>query len=75
MGSPIRILHVVVNMNRGGAETLVMNLYRNIDHSKIQFDFLTSKPGAFDSEIIKMGGKFIEFLIFQKLAILNTLKN
>lgn len=57
MGSPIRVLHAVVNMNRGGAETLIMNLYRNIDRSKIQFDFLTSKEGVFDQEIIEMGGR------------------
>src|SRR5690625_2530242 len=57
MCSPIRVLHVVVNMNRGGAETLIMNLYRNIDRSKVQFDFLTSKAGVFDEEILAMGGK------------------
>ena len=57
MDEPIRILHVVVNMNRGGAETLIMNLYRNIDRSKIQFDFLTCKEGVFDKEIEEMGGK------------------
>ncbi|HWJ78047.1 MAG TPA: glycosyltransferase family 1 protein [Niallia sp.] len=57
MGSPIRVLHVVVNMNRGGAETLIMNLYRNIDRSKIQFDFLTCKKGVFDQEILNLGGK------------------
>jgi glycosyltransferase involved in cell wall biosynthesis len=56
VGNPIRVLHVVVNMNRGGAETLLMNLYRNIDRSKIQFDFLTCKEGVFDTEIIQMGG-------------------
>ncbi|MEH7112580.1 glycosyltransferase family 1 protein [Neobacillus niacini] len=57
MASPIKILHVVVNMNRGGAETLLINLYRNIDRSKVQFDFLTCKKGVFDSEIEEMGGK------------------
>lgn len=57
MGSPLRILHVVVNMNRGGAETLIMNLYRNIDRTKVQFDFLTCKEGVFDTEIAEMGGK------------------
>ncbi|MEN1970014.1 glycosyltransferase family 1 protein [Lentibacillus sp. N15] len=57
MGGPIRVLHVVVNMNRGGAETLIMNLYRNIDRTSVQFDFLTFKEGVFDAEIIKMGGK------------------
>lgn len=56
MGHPIRILQVVVNMNRGGAETLIMNLYRNMDRSKIQFDFLTCKAGNFDEEIRNMGG-------------------
>ncbi|UOR13801.1 glycosyltransferase family 1 protein [Halobacillus amylolyticus] len=56
MGRPLRVLHVVVNMNRGGAETLIMNLYRNIDRSKVQFDFLTCKEGVFDSEITSMGG-------------------
>lgn len=57
MGLPVRVLHAVVNMNRGGAETLIMNLYRNIDRSKVQFDFLTSKEGCFDREIEKLGGR------------------
>lgn len=56
MDNPVRILHVVVNMNRGGAETLLMNLYRNIDRTKVQFDFLTCKPGAYDAEIAELGG-------------------
>ncbi|KIL49348.1 glycosyltransferase family 1 protein [Jeotgalibacillus soli] len=57
MGNPLRVLHAVVNMNRGGAETLIMNLYRNVDRSKIQFDFLTCKEGIFDKEILEMGGR------------------
>jgi glycosyltransferase EpsD len=59
VGYPIRILHTVVNMNRGGAETLIMNLYRNIDRTMIQFDFLVhkDKPGDFEKEIESLGGK------------------
>lgn len=57
MGGPIRVLHVVVNMNRGGAETLIMNLYRNMDRTKVQFDFLTCKEGVFDKEIQELGGR------------------
>src|SRR5699024_1251659 len=57
MGNPIRVLHVVVNMNRGGAETLIMNLYRHINRSKVQFDFLTCKEGVFDEEINNLGGR------------------
>lgn len=59
MNSPIRILHVIGKMDRGGAETMMMNLYRQIDRTKIQFDFMvhTNEIGAFDSEILALGGK------------------
>ena len=30
-------------MNRGGAETMVMNYYRHIDRSRLQFDFLVHR--------------------------------
>ena len=50
MNQPIRVLHIVGVMDQGGIETLLMNLYRNIDRSSIQFDFLThsNKIGFFD---------------------------
>lgn len=56
--SLIRILHVVTKMDTGGLETLIMNFYRNIDRSKIQFDFLThrSEQGFYDEEIRNLGG-------------------
>lgn len=58
MRYPIRVLHVVVNMNRGGAETLIMNLYRNIDRDLVRFDFLVhKKQGAFEEEIKALGGR------------------
>jgi len=54
----IRVLHIVNIMNRGGLETMIMNLYRNIDRTKIQFDFLThsTQPGDYDNEIKELGG-------------------
>ena len=54
----IRILHSVSNMDRGGIETMLMNYYRNIDRSVIQFDFLCNnmKPGDYDAEIKDLGG-------------------
>lgn len=56
---PIRILHVIGIMDRGGAETMIMNLYRHTDHSKIQFDFVenTQENGLFENEIIGLGGR------------------
>lgn len=59
MGEPIRVLHVVTYMGRGGLETMIMNYYRNIDRSKVQFDFLTHRDEKwdYDEEIEKLGGK------------------
>ena len=46
-------------MNRGGAETMVMNYYRHIDRSKVQFDFMVHREerGAYDDEIEALGGR------------------
>ncbi len=57
--NPLRVLHVIGAMDRGGAETLVMNLYRNIDRNLIQFDFLVneSNPCDYDEEIRELGGE------------------
>lgn len=59
MSEPIRILHIVTYMGRGGLETMIMNYYRNIDRSKVQFDFLTHRKERwdYDDEIEKLGGK------------------
>lgn len=55
----IRVLQVVNIMDRAGLETMLMNYYRNIDRSVIQFDFLTHREekGAYDDEIEALGGK------------------
>lgn len=57
MDSPIRILQVVGIMNRGGIETALMNYYRQIDRTKIQFDFAVHGSGVYDEEIRVMGGE------------------
>ena len=58
MKYPIRVLQVVTYMGRGGLETMLMNYYRHIDRSKVQFDFLTHREfdGDYDKEIIDLGG-------------------
>jgi glycosyltransferase involved in cell wall biosynthesis len=60
----IRILHVVGGMNRGGAETWLMNILRNIDRDRFQMDFLvhTMQPCAYDDEIRDLGSKIIPCL-------------
>jgi glycosyltransferase involved in cell wall biosynthesis len=60
-GNPIRILQVVRKMDRGGIQTLIMHVYRNIDRDRVQFDFFvhTDQPGHFDSEILALGGRIL----------------
>ena len=57
MSEPIRVLHCVAGLARGGYETFIMNVYRHIDRSKVQFDFLYSFDGVFVEEIKSLGGK------------------
>ena len=59
MNKPIRVLQVIGIMDRGGAETMIMNLYRHIDRNIVQFDFVENEnDGAyFDEEIRSLGGQ------------------
>ncbi len=61
---PIRVLNMFTIMNRGGAETMVMNYYRRLDKSKIQFDFLVHREerGAYEDEIEAMGGRIYRMI-------------
>ena len=55
---PVRVLCLFTLLDRGGAETMCMNLYRNIDRTKVQFDFLVYYPqrGEYEDEIETLGG-------------------
>lgn len=54
----VRVLHIVTYMGLGGLETMIMNYYRHIDRSKIQFDFLVHRnfQAEYDNEIEALGG-------------------
>lgn len=55
----IRVLHITGGMNMGGIENFIMNIYRNIDRTKVQFDFLIhqEEKQVFEDEILSLGGK------------------
>lgn len=59
MGEPIRILHVLGGLSLGGAESRIMDLYRNLNRDEIQFDFLVhaEEEQHFDKEIKELGGR------------------
>lgn len=54
-----RVLQIFSSLNLAGAESRVMDLYRTIDKTKLQFDFITVKSGPYyyEEEIKKLGGK------------------
>lgn len=75
----IRILHVLGGLERGGAETMIMNLYRNIDRETVQFDFVihTQEKQAYYEEILALGGRIYHFPTFngRNLFLLKKLWN
>lgn len=61
MTKPIHVLHVLGGVGLGGAESRIMDLYRQMDREEIQFDFLVHasaarKPEFYDEEIQNLGG-------------------
>lgn len=65
---PIRIAQIIGKWVGGGVESVVMNYYRNIDRSKIQFDFICDNDSTNipKDEIEKLGGKVILIPPYQK---------
>lgn len=62
MDQPLRILHIFGQMNRGGAETFIMQVYRHINRDRLQFDFAvhSKQPGHYDEEIRNLGGRIFK---------------
>ena len=66
---PIRVLHVIDGMGSGGAEAFIMNFYRNIDRTKVQFDFLLrNKENMYFDEIQALGGRIFMTAAFPRHA-------
>ena len=66
---PIRIAQIVGKWVGGGVEAVLMNYYRNIDHTKVQFDFICDDDSInipYD-EINSLGGKVILIPPYQKV--------
>lgn len=71
----VRVLHVLTGLSNGGAESFIMNMYRNIDRNKVQFDFLLrSNENVFKEELEKMGSRVFTTASFPRHFIQNALQ-
>lgn len=66
---PIRVAHIIGKWLGGGVESVVMNYYRHIDRTKIQFDFLCDEDSTNIpyEEIEQLGGRVILIPPYQKV--------
>lgn len=61
MGEKMRVLHIIGKLGSGGIENFVINIYRHIDRTQIQFDFIVfrDKKEFYEEEVKRLGGKKI----------------
>ena len=66
---PVRVAQIMGKWVGGGVESVVMNYYRYIDRTKIQFDFICDDDSTNIpyEEIEKLGGKVILIPPYQKV--------
>ena len=66
---PVRVAQIMGKWVGGGVEAVVMNYYRHIDRTKIQFDFICDDDSTNIpyEEIEKLGGKVILIPPYQKV--------
>lgn len=69
MAEPIRVAHVMGKMVGGGVEQVVMNYYRHIDRSKVQFDFLVDADSKLvpRRQIEALGGRVFTIPPYQNV--------
>lgn len=72
MNQPVIVLHVVGRMDMGGAESRIMDIYRHMDRSKVQFYFAqhTSDCCFYEKEIEELGGQVFHLPRFNGVNIL-----
>lgn len=66
---PIRVAHIIGKWVGGGVESVVMNYYRHIDRTKVQFDFICDEDSTNIpyEEIDSLGGRVILIPPYQKI--------
>ena len=76
MDKPIKVLQIIGDVVGGGVETVIMNYYRNIDKTKIQFDFVVHKGALLQyiTQVKNYGGKVYEITSYKSNILKYTYK-
>ncbi|WP_382321981.1 glycosyltransferase [Limosilactobacillus reuteri] len=57
MKKKIKVLHVQITENFGGIESLLTNIYENIDRNVYQFDFIATGANQYQEKLKELGGR------------------
>lgn len=77
MAKKLKVLHVLYSLSSGGAESFILNVYRNIDKDKVRFDFLLRSDGSNEKyleEVKKMGSKVYITSSYPRHLLKNTIE-
>lgn len=63
----LRVLQMIGGLEAGGSQAMIMNVYRNIDRERIQFDFILDKPENlyYADEVESLGGRLYDMPRFR----------
>lgn len=66
--TPLRVAHIIGKAVISGVDSVVMNYYRHIDRSRVQFDFFMDgyNKTLIDKEILDLGGRIIKLEPYEK---------
>lgn len=71
----INILQIYSTLDKGGAESRIMDIYRILDRNSIQFDFVVTSPNPeqqfFYGEVKKLGGEVYEIVSWRRAGFIN----
>lgn len=72
----IKVLQVLGSLQRGGAETMIVNVYRNVDPSQVHFDFLVKDRVeiGYEQEVERLGANIYRVESAKKIGIFNYVK-
>lgn len=73
---PIRVLQMTASLYHGGSQNMIVNLYKAIDRSKIQFDFIIDHPDLIDLKPVveELGAKVYVMPTFKGTNLLEVKK-